>query len=141
MWKNAYLESTVMSADPLDLVRILYRHAIDSVQDARRFPAGDIAARSRAICAAIAAISELDSSLDRTAGGTISQNLAALYHYLRQRLTEANLQQKDEMLAEAESLMTTLAEAWKPAEGQARAHVAAEPRVIPSMLACQESGG
>jgi flagellar protein FliS len=77
--------------------------------------AGDIVARSRAVCRAVSAISELDGSLNHAEGGAISRNLAELYQYMRQRLTEANMRQKDAPLAEVESLLTTLSEAWKAA--------------------------
>ena len=76
-------------------------------------------ARSRAVCRAVGAISELDGSLNHAEGGAISRNLAELYQYLRQRLTEANVRQNDAPLAEAESLLTTLSEAWKAASVQA----------------------
>ena len=120
MWKDAYLESRVLSASPLELVCFLYQCALDSVRDARRhLAAGDIVARSRSVCRAVGAISELEGSLNHAEGGTISRNLAELYQYLRQRLTEANMRQQGAPLAEAESLLTTLSEAWKAASLQA----------------------
>jgi flagellar protein FliS len=113
MWKDAYLESRVLSADPVELVCLVYGHAIDSIQEARGYlAAGEIAARSQSISRAIAAVSELQGSLDHAVGGDVSRNLAGLYQYIRQRLTEGNWRQKDAPLAEAESLMRTLAEAW-----------------------------
>jgi len=114
MWKDAYLESRVLSADPLELIHILYEHTLTMVQDARRhLAAGDIPARGRSISRAVAAIDELDSSLDRNAGGALSANLAGLYQYMRLRLLTANIQQQDGPLAEVETLLTTLGEAWK----------------------------
>jgi flagellar protein FliS len=119
MWKDAYLESRVLSANPLELICILYQYALDSVRDARQhLAAGDIAARSRAICQAFGAVSELDRSLNHAEGGAISRNLVELYQYMRQRLTEANMRQKDAPLAEVESLLTKLSEAWKAASMQ-----------------------
>jgi flagellar secretion chaperone FliS len=115
MWKDAYLESRVLSADPLELIRILYQHALDSVQFARKHLAeGDIAARSRCISQAIGAVSELSGSLDHSVGGSISRNLEQLYHYITQKLFEANFKQHDGLLAEVEALLVTLSEAWKP---------------------------
>jgi len=114
MWKDAYLESRVLTADPMELIRMLYGHALFLVADARFSLAhGDIAARSKSISRTIAILSELDGSLDHEVGGSISRNLAELYHYMRQRLLTANLQQKDAPLAEVESLLKTLGEAWK----------------------------
>ena len=110
---DAYLESKVLSADAVGLIGILYDAALDSVRDAREhLMAGDIAARSKAICKALDIIEVLNASLDHQAGGDISGNLARLYAYIRQRLLEANLSQTEEPLAEVYGLLTTLAEAW-----------------------------
>jgi flagellar protein FliS len=57
MWRDAYLDTRILSADPLELVHILYEHTSAMVSDARRYLAeGDIPARGRAISRAIAAI-------------------------------------------------------------------------------------
>ena len=59
MWKEAYL-ANVLSADPMELVCLLYRHALDNVREARRHLANhDIAERAKAISKAIAIIGEL----------------------------------------------------------------------------------
>lgn len=117
MWNTAheaYMESRVLSADPVELVRLLYQGAIAAVRDSRQFlAAGKITERSRAISKASAIIIELAAALDYQRGGPISQRLAALYQYLLDRLLEANFQQKDAPLAEVLSLLSTLAEAWE----------------------------
>jgi flagellar protein FliS len=113
IWKSAYLEGRILSADPIELVSILYEHAILRVSAARDSLAqGDIASRSAHISKAIAILGELEGSLDREAGGEIARNLATLYRYIRERLITANRKQEDEPLAESESLLKTLGEAW-----------------------------
>ena len=111
--QDRYLEARVLSATPVELVRMLYGAALDSVSEARRhLAAGQIAARSREISRAVAIVAELSSSLDRAAGGSLAQNLAELYDYLQRRLIEANIRQSDDPLAEAIGLLMTLSEAW-----------------------------
>jgi flagellar protein FliS len=113
-WKNAYLESRILSASPLDLVNILYEHAILDIQQARQSLArGDVAARSRSISKAIAIIGELQSSLDYEAGGEIAANLGQLYQYMRARLTAGNLRQSNSPLAEVAGLLESLGDAWR----------------------------
>jgi flagellar protein FliS len=113
MGRDAYIDTRVLSADPLELVHILYQHTLVMVADARRHLAeGNIAARGHSISRAIAAIDELDTSLDRESGGSIARNLAALYQYMRARLLTANIRQQDAPLAEVEALLRTLGEAW-----------------------------
>jgi flagellar protein FliS len=111
--QDAYLESRVLSADPLQLVRMLYQAAIGAVQDARcNLAAGTIAARSRSISRACDILMELHSALDHSRGGELAGRLAALYAYMHGQLLEANCQQIDPPLEEVLSLLTSLAEAW-----------------------------
>jgi len=123
MWPNAhdaYLESRILSADPIELVNLLYQACTAAVRQAREHLAsGDIAARSRSITKASEIVIELTTSLDHERGGEISQRLAQLYDYILRRLTEANFQQADAPLAEVLGLLSTLSEAWaglKPVE-------------------------
>lgn len=110
---NRYLESEVLSADPVKLIRILYRAAIEATSTARRhLAAGQIAGRSRQITKAWEILHELSRSLDRGAGGEIGGALSELYPYMQRRLLDANFEQVDAPLAEVEHLLTTLSEGW-----------------------------
>jgi flagellar protein FliS len=116
MWNDAhdaYLESRVLSANPVELVGLLYQACIARVREAREHLAeGRIAERSRAICRAHEVLTELGSALDLARGGEISARLVSLYDYMRRRLIDANLSQTDEPLAEVLGLLATLSEAW-----------------------------
>ena len=123
MWNNghdAYLESRVMTADPVELIHLLYEAGIQAVGEARAYlAAGQIVERSREITKACAIVSELVSSLDHERGGEISQRLAQLYDYILRRLITANLEQSDAQLEEVHGLLVTLSEGWagvRPAE-------------------------
>jgi len=111
--QDAYLESQVLSADPMELVRLLYRGAADATRSASaHLAAGRIAERSRQISKAYAILLQLSGSLDHARGGTLSRSLAELYDYMQRRLLEANLRQKAEPLLEVESLLAKLLEGW-----------------------------
>jgi flagellar protein FliS len=116
MWNNghdAYLESRVMTADPVELISLLYQACTQSVRDARGHLAGGrIAERAREITRACAIVSELAVVLDHERGGEISRRLALLYDYIQRRLVIANLEQSDEPLAEVLGLLVTLSEGW-----------------------------
>ena len=138
-WKDAYLDNRVLTANPLELIRMLYDAGIEAVQRARKeLAAKDVRARSQAISRALGVLGELEAALDHSTGGEISRNLAGLYQYIRQRLVEANLRQIDQPLAEAESLLETLAEGWKKIQPEAGA-TAAEPE--PAAFAGAEAWG
>ncbi len=119
--QNAYLESRITTADPIDLERLLYQAATGAVRDARRqLAAGDIAGRSRSISKAYAIVAELGGSLDRERCGVLAERLALLYDYIERRLLEANFAQADAPLAEVLALLATLAEAWDGVAAQTR---------------------
>ena len=124
MWNtghDAYLESRVLTADPIELVNLLYQACTKAVREARHHLAeGRIAERSKEINKACEIVIELATSLDHQRGGEISRRLAQLYDYMQARLLEANMHQTDTPLAEVLGLLSTLSEAWagvvKPAE-------------------------
>jgi flagellar protein FliS len=113
-WSTAYLETRVLSANPVDLIAMSYEFATLRVHEARGALAkGDIAERCKGISKAIAILAELEGSLDYKLGGEIAYNLGRLYRYMTERLTQANVRQADEPLAEVESLLETLGAAWQ----------------------------
>jgi flagellar secretion chaperone FliS len=110
---KSYLENEVLSADPIKLVLLLYRGAIDAIYSARQHLAKrEIRERSKAITKAQLIIFELARSLDLEKGGSVAKELARLYQYIAQRLVDANVHQQDAPLAEASALLTTLLEGW-----------------------------
>jgi flagellar secretion chaperone FliS len=112
---SKYLETEVFSADPVKLVCMLYRGAIDATAAARRhLKAGEIRERSRQILRALAILRELSRALDPHYE-EISRPLRELYAYMQTQLLEANSKQIDPPLAEVEQLLTTVLEGWKTA--------------------------
>jgi flagellar protein FliS len=108
-----YLETEVFSADPVRLVCMLYRGAIDATSAARRhLKDRQIRERSREIMRALEILRELSRSLDPQYE-QISRPLRDLYVYTQTRLIEANAKQIDQPLAEVEQLLSTLLEGWK----------------------------
>jgi len=112
--QQAYLESEILQADPLRLVQLLYRGAIEAVGKARlHVQRGEIKARSVQITKAMDILAELASSMDLERGGDLAKNLVVLYDYMIAQLQTANFQQVEGPLVEVEKLLTTLAEAWE----------------------------
>ena len=117
---QSYLESEVLSADPLKLVKIVYGAILDAVQSARQhLSAGQIAERSAAISKSVALLQELATSLDHDKGGEISRNLVELYDYMQRQLLKANAEQSDAPLAEVSQLVQTLLDAWQAVANEA----------------------
>lgn len=130
---SAYLQSNVLSSDPLTLVCIVYDAALRSVEKAREsLHRGDALERTKAISKASNAVGMLTTSLRLDDSGEMGRNLMDLYLYMQRRLLDANLKQNDAALAEVETLLRTLREAWAElAYGEAAAPQAG-PDHLPS---------
>jgi len=121
-----YLETEVLGADPVKLVCMLYRGAIEATSAARRhLEARQILERSRQIMRAMEILRELARSLDPQYEA-ISRPLGDLYAYMHGRLLEANAKQIDPPLAEVERLLSTLLDGWKSVAVAAPSAVVAE---------------
>jgi flagellar protein FliS len=119
---TAYLEATVLTAEPVELIRILCRAAVDSVRDARaHLAAGDIPGRAKAISKSVGILHELSLSLHYDKGPAIARNLVELYDYMQRRLLAGHLDQSDAPLAEVACLLDTLSDAWNQIDPQAGA--------------------
>ncbi len=117
---HRYREVAVKTANPLQLIVMLYDAAICSLQEARgQIERKDIAGRSRSINKCIAIISELQSCLNLNAGGDIANSLDRLYDYMKRRIFRANVEQSVQPLAEIETLLENLRSAWGELVGQA----------------------
>jgi len=108
------LEAKVMSADPVELVCLLYRGAIDAVDQAQQeLRTGNIEARGRAITKAMDILSELIQSLDRRHGGEFARTLLELYDYMQKLLHAAHRDQSGRPLEETARLLNTLLQGWE----------------------------
>lgn len=119
---TAYLEANIVGAEPIELVRMLYRAALDAVGDARvHGAAGETAERGRAISKATSIVRELAMSLNPQADPALAHDLRELYDYIERRLLTANFEKTEAPLAEVAVLLATMSEAWEkvsPATGE-----------------------
>lgn len=121
------LEAEVYSAAPVELTRMLYRAAIESIERARLcLSSGDIEGRGKAISRASAILVELASTLDSSVNPAFTKSLAELYDYIHRRILEAHLQPNDSPLAEASRLLRTLLEGWEACASTDREDLASE---------------
>jgi flagellar secretion chaperone FliS len=148
MWNNAhyaYAETRILTADPMELVRLMYQSAITEVRRARTHLQGDdVRARASAISKACAILTELTVALDRKNGGEYARRLAELYAYMMRRLSEANFQRSEEPLEEVAGLLATLLEGWEGAQRQLesaspRGDLPAAPAIRPTPAAWAQS--
>ena len=120
-YRNTGLSSAVMEADPHRLVALLLSGACERLRLAEACVVrGDLARKGKAIGEVCAIIGHLNGSLDHEAGGEIAGNLSALYDFVIQRLTEANLNNDANALRESLSVMSDIEAAWNAIPGEQR---------------------
>ncbi len=112
-----YLESRVLSASPVELVRLMYRGALDATGAARQhLAAGDIPARTKSLNKAAALVTELVMSLQSpndATGQALEQNLRRLYDYVLHQVAQAAIEQSAAPLDKADTVLRSLLQGWE----------------------------
>ncbi|KAG0924559.1 hypothetical protein G6F32_013866 [Rhizopus arrhizus] len=109
-------------------VAMLLAGALERVRRAQAsLERGDQAGKGKAIGEVCAIVGHLNGSLDHEAGGEIAGNLSALYDYVLQRLTEANLHNDRAALDEALQLLGEIDSAWNAIPHEQRRPAAVAP--------------
>jgi flagellar secretion chaperone FliS len=109
------VETSTNTASPHRLVGMLFEGYMESLARARgAMRDGLVEVKGRAIARAVSIVEEgLRASLNREAGGKLSQDLDDLYNYVAMRLTLANVRNDPAMLDECQRLMVPVQEAWE----------------------------
>jgi flagellar secretion chaperone FliS len=108
-----YLESRVLSAQPAELVEMLYQIAIQSLRKAiAHLKSGDALARAGEITRAQEAVNELMAALDHSVGASFTQTLASLYAYVQQQILKGHAGPSEDALQRAIGILNTLQEGW-----------------------------
>lgn len=107
-----YQARSIQTASPGQLVVMLYDGFLKFASQAEEaLGRNDLAIAGNRITRAQDIVSELRVSLDMTQG-TIAANLASLYTYVGERLTDARLKKDPSEIAEARKVMDELRSAW-----------------------------
>jgi flagellar secretion chaperone FliS len=124
-YAQRYKETSINTANPLQLVVMLYDAAICSIQEARaHMEKKNIAERSRALNKCISIITELQACLDHKAGGEIAGSLELLYDFMKRNIFKASFEQNIQPLIETEALLENLRSAWRQLVAQPSAPAA-----------------
>jgi flagellar protein FliS len=120
------LETSVQTADPYELILLLFEGARNAVLLARSaMETNQIETRGSEISRAIDIITNgLKASLDLKQGGELSEQLASLYEYMTIRLLHANMKNDKSILDEVLELLEEIHSAWR--------QIPAEKRHLPS---------
>ncbi|MDM0089785.1 MULTISPECIES: flagellar export chaperone FliS [unclassified Variovorax] len=114
-YKTVGAQSSVDGADAHQLIVLVFDGLLQAVNAARgALTRGEVALKGEQIQRAVRLLEEgLKGGLDMARGGELARQLRALYDYCIERLTQANLRNDGEALAEVVRLVTPVAEGWK----------------------------
>jgi flagellar protein FliS len=111
---RGYRTTQAQTSSPLELVVLLYDGALRFLADAERaIAANDLAARGTAVSKALAIVNELQSTLNLEKGGAVAEELDRLYDYVQDRLLTVTRDHDAGALADAQRVLSSLAEAWR----------------------------
>ena len=114
----AYKESSIVTAPPERLVVMLYDGAHRFLfQAAHAMREGDIASMNSRMQRAEAIVSELNATLDMSAGD-IAERLRAIYLFSNRHLGEARIERSPEKIETVSRLLGELRESWAQIAGQ-----------------------
>jgi len=113
-------QGLVADASPARLVQIMFEHILSELATAQicmdriknNLPLGEVIAKGKSMGKAIRLINQLNGTLDMERGGQIAQNLRALYLYMLERLTLANVTNDARIVAESASLVRKVKDGW-----------------------------
>ena len=127
--QREYLESRILSAQPAELIEMLYQIAIQSLKKSiGHLKGGDAMARSREVTRAQEAVNEMMAALDHSVGASFTQTLAALYSYIQQQTLKGHAGPSEEAFQRAIGILTTLQEGWSGVRADlAKANQTASP--------------
>jgi flagellar protein FliS len=118
----------VAGASPSRLVQVMFEHILSNLATAQgcmqriqgNLPLSEVVAKGKAVGKAVRLIGQLNGTLDMERGGQIAGNLRALYLYMLDRLTAANVTNDARIVAEVSSLVRKIKSGWDQivADGQ-----------------------
>ncbi len=119
-YRSVAIETSVSSADPHELVSLLFEALLQSLVAAKAaIGSGDLQGKGRSIGKAVRIIEEgLKAGLDDARGGELAANLRALYDFSILRITEANLHGDAAAIDEVIRAIQPVAEGWRQIRGQ-----------------------
>jgi flagellar protein FliS len=110
----------VADASPARLVQIMFEHILSELATAQgcmeriknNMPLSEVVAKGKSLGKAIRLINQLNATLDMERGRQIAENLRALYLYMLERLTLANVTNDAQIVDEAASLVRKVKSGW-----------------------------
>lgn len=113
-YKSIELQTRIDTASPHELIELLLQGARSHIATAQgNIQRNQIKEKGEHIGKALSIVEGLKTSLNHEQGGEIAANLLKLYDYIQQLLLTANLKNDEDILAQANVLLSQVHQAWQ----------------------------
>ncbi|MDC0601513.1 flagellar export chaperone FliS [Aliiglaciecola sp.] len=120
-YKKGNLKHEVASADPHKLTLMLMQGALDRLAYGKGcIERKDFEGKAEHLSRVSAIIMNLRDTLDLESGSDVGENLFALYDYMIQRVTDANVQNDLNIMDEVINLLLPIKSAWASIPDEAK---------------------
>lgn len=110
---RGYQVASVTTADRMRIIVMCYEGCIANLARAREeMKAGNRSQKGACLSKAMAIVTELMNTLDRDRGGEIAERLEALYRYVIDTVSRANLRQDPTLLEAPIRVLKELKDGW-----------------------------
>lgn len=126
-YKKGSVKQDIAQADPHKITLMLMQGALDRMAYAKGcIERKDFEGKAEHLSRVSAILLNLRDTLDLDAGGEVSDNLFALYDYMIERITDANIQNDLKIMDEVINLLLPIKTAWAsiPEEAKLQAYEA-----------------
>lgn len=113
-YKSIELESRIENASPHELIELLLQGARSHIATAQgHIQRNQIKEKGEHIGKALSIVEGLKHSLNHNEGGQVAESLQKLYDYVQFILFKANLNNDEDLLAQANKLLSEVHLAWQ----------------------------
>lgn len=111
-----YIQTGVITADPMRLVILCYEEAIRSLNVAKEsYVFGDFEAKGNAVQKALSLLNELGGALDFERGGEVAKLLDKLYTFMSGHILKADQRRDVRAFSQIVMMLEELKAAWEKA--------------------------
>ncbi|GIU20159.1 flagellar export chaperone FliS [Shewanella sp. MBTL60-007] len=112
-YRKVSLDSSIAVASPHKVIQMMFAGALERLAQGRyAIEQNNLELKGVSLGKAISIVAGLNSSLNMEAEGDVAGNLSALYDFMLQRISDANVNNDVKAIDDASDILRTIKEAW-----------------------------
>ena len=112
-YRKVSLDSSIAVASPHKVIQMMFAGALERLAQGRyAIEQNNLELKGVSLGKAVSIVAGLNSSLNMEAEGDVAGNLSALYDFMLQRITDANINNDVKAIDDATDILRIIKEAW-----------------------------